>query len=175
MFVVYLVNNNLVGHCVSLSGCRRCLLCVVYWAVAPFLTSLGLGPWWQVNHQPVFLAVYIPDTLSNSGGLSHLDLNQMHFPTDFLWTSFILTSLVTEWLNAELGGRRWVNGRARQQLLFSTPGYFRVHSLILKRYPPTGQSLSTYLALKKVFFPKWHGDTLCWCLRSLVGYPLNER
>ena len=86
------------------------MLCVVYWAVAPFLTSLGLGPWWQVNHQPFFffffLAVYIPDTLSNSGGLSHLDLNQMHFPTDFLWTSFILTSLVTEWLNAELGGRR---------------------------------------------------------------------
>jgi len=39
-----------------------------------------------------FVAVYIPETLLNSGGLSHLDLNQMHFPTDFLWTSFILTS-----------------------------------------------------------------------------------
>ena len=105
MFVVYLVNNNLVGHCVSLSGCRWWLLCGVYWAIAPFLTSLGLGPWWQVNHQTVYiLAVYVPDTLLNSGGLSHLDLNQMHFPTDFLWTSFILNSLMTGWLNAELGG-----------------------------------------------------------------------
>ena len=30
-----------------------------------------------------FLAACMPETFSNSGGLSHLDSNQMHFPTDF--------------------------------------------------------------------------------------------